>query len=55
MYQPYGEIVRERYHDQTHTHAWILPGALCRFDAPEIRTLLEQEGLAAPDPADMPG
>ncbi len=27
-FQPYEEIVRERYHDQTHTHEWIFPGAL---------------------------
>lgn len=54
MYQPYEEIVRERYHDQTHTHAWILPGALRHFDAPEIRELMDKEGLAAPDPAVMP-
>ena len=54
MYQPYEEIVRERYHDQTHTHAWIQPGALRHFDAPEIRELMDKEGLAAPDPAVMP-
>ena len=54
MVQPYEDIVRERYHDQTHTHAWILPGALRHFDAPDIRALLDGQGLSAADPADTP-
>ncbi|MGN0778823.1 MAG: alpha/beta hydrolase family protein [Aristaeellaceae bacterium] len=54
MMQSYADIVRERYHDQTHTHAWIYPGALRHFDAPEIRKLLMQQGLAVPDPTETP-
>ncbi|MGN1019892.1 MAG: alpha/beta hydrolase family protein [Aristaeellaceae bacterium] len=54
MVQPYGEIVRERYHDQTHTHAWMLPGALRHFDTPDIRALLDKLGLSAADPAGAP-
>lgn len=45
LYQPYEEIVRERYHDQTHTNAWIFPSALRHFDAPAIRELLDREEL----------
>lgn len=50
--QPYEEIVRERYHDQTWTHAWVLPGALQLFDIPELHSFLMQRGLIQPDPAD---
>lgn len=53
-YQPYGDIVRQRYHDQTHTHEWILPGALCHADTGDILRQLRREGLQAPDPAECP-
>lgn len=49
-FQPFEEIVTERYHDQTYSHAWILPGALRYFDAPEIKSLLKQQGLQVADP-----
>lgn len=49
--QPYEEIVRERYHDQTWTHAWVFPGVLRLFDAPELHSFLMQRGLLQPDPA----
>lgn len=50
-YQPYGDIVRQRYHDQTYTHAWILPGVLRHADAPDILRQLQRQGLQAPSPA----
>lgn len=50
--QPYEEIVRERYHDQTWTHAWVFPGVLRLFDTPELHSSLMQQGLIQPDPAD---
>ncbi len=34
--QSYEEIVFSEYHDQTHTHAWALPGALDAFGSEEI-------------------
>lgn len=49
--QPYEEIVRERYHDQTWTHAWVFPGVLRLFDTPELHSFLMQRGLLQPDPA----
>ena len=50
-FQPFEEIVEERYHDQTWSHAWVLPGALTLFDTPEIKSLLRQEGLCIANPA----
>lgn len=50
-FQPYEEIVAERYHDQTWSHAWVLPGALTLFDAPDIKLLLHQQSLCAANPA----
>lgn len=50
-HQPYEAIVRERYHDQTWTHAWVFPGALRLFDTPELLSFLMQRGLLQPDPA----
>lgn len=50
-FQPFEEIVHEKYHDQTWSHAWVLPGALRVFDTPEIKTLLRQQGLCIGDPA----
>ncbi len=50
-YQPFEEIVAERFHDQTWSHAWVLPGALTRFDEARIKSLLRQEGLCAANPA----
>ncbi len=50
-FQPFEEIVEERYHDQTWSHAWVLPGALKYFDAPDIKSLLRQTGLRTADPA----
>ena len=34
--ESYGEIVRSEYHDQTHTHAWALPGILTVLDTDEL-------------------
>ena len=34
--QSYEEIVSGAYHDQTHTHAWALPGVLKAFGSGEI-------------------
>jgi len=50
-YQTYQEIVAEDFHDQTHTHEWVLPGVLRHFDMPEIRSRLNELGLLATDPA----
>lgn len=50
-FQPWGEIVSEKYHDQTWSHAWVLPGALKCFDSPEIKSLLRQKGLCHADPS----
>ena len=50
-YQPFEEIVEERFHDQTWSHAWVLPGALTRFDEARIQSLLRQEGLCTANPA----
>ena len=48
-YQPYEEIVRERYHDQTHTHEWIFPSALRLADTGE--DVLNNPKLQARDPS----
>ena len=52
--QPFGEIVRERYHDQTHTHAWAFPGVLRHLDTGDMERQLRQQGLQAPDPSRFP-
>ena len=49
--QPYEDIVADKYHDQTHTHAWVFPGILARTDTQSIRKRLRQRGLAIRDPA----
>lgn len=51
---PYEEIAREKYHDQTHTHAWILPGILAHTDSASIRACLTRRGLVAEDMAFTP-
>ena len=50
-FQPFEDIVEERFHDQTWSHAWVLPGALTCFDEARIKSLLCQEGLCAANPA----
>lgn len=45
LYQNYSEIVCEKYHDQTHTHDWILPGILQYMDMKEIDRYLMEKGL----------
>ncbi len=47
-YQPYAEIVRENWHDQTNTHEWIIPGILEHTDMPEIVRHLHEKGLLSP-------
>ena len=44
-YQTYGEIVREKYHDQTHTSDWIFPGILEFTDMDEIDVYLKDNNL----------
>ena len=51
---PYEEIVSEKYHDQTHTHAWIFPGVLRHIDTGTIRERLRLRGLKIPDMAETP-
>ncbi len=48
-YQPYGEIVRECWHDQTNTHEWISPGILEYTDMPEVIRYLSDHGLLSPE------
>ncbi len=48
QYQPYEEIVRERWHDQTNTHEWVIPGILEHTDMPEIVRYLSEHGLLSP-------
>lgn len=47
----YEDIVTQRYHDQTNTHAWILPGALQVFDFPQLQDLSSLRHLQSSDPA----
>ena len=49
-FQHFEEIVAEKYHDQTWSHAWTLPGILTLFDEPEIKSLLGQQGLQTSNP-----
>jgi len=44
-YQDYGEILCDKYHDQTHTMDWILPGVLQHFNMSDIDKCLREEGL----------
>ncbi len=52
-FQRYEEIVLEKYHDQTNTHSWILPGALRLGDMDAISECLSKRGLLLRDPAAM--
>ena len=51
---PYEEIVTEKYHDQTHTHAWIFPGILRHTDTKTVRERLSLRGLYIGDMAETP-
>ncbi len=48
-YQPWAEIVRERWHDQTNTHEWVIPGILEHLDMPEVVRYLSDHGLLSPE------
>ena len=52
--QPYEEIVSEKYHDQTHTPAWIFPGILRHTDTKTVRERLSLRGLKTDDMAETP-
>ncbi|MBR4332891.1 MAG: prolyl oligopeptidase family serine peptidase [Clostridia bacterium] len=52
--QPYEEIVSEKYHDQTHTPAWIFPGILRHTDTRAVRERLSLRGLNMGDMAETP-
>ncbi len=52
--QPYEDIVREKYHDQTHTHAWVFPGILRHTDTRALRERLSRRGLIIRDMAEAP-
>ena len=41
----YLKIVREKYHDQTHTVDWVIPGILRHLDMEDIDRCLEEDGL----------
>ncbi|MBR7040639.1 MAG: prolyl oligopeptidase family serine peptidase [Clostridia bacterium] len=43
--QSYEEIVSCEFHDQTHTHAWALPGALNAFRTEDVLNELKKRGL----------
>ena len=43
--QSYEEIVSSEFHDQTHTHAWALPGALKAFRTKDVLNELKKRGL----------
>lgn len=45
LYQSYGRIVCEKYHDQTHTADWMLPGVLKILDMKDIDHWLAEDGL----------
>ena len=51
LVQPYEDIVRDKYHDQTHTFAWALPGLLRFCDTASLRDDLARRRLAAADMA----
>ncbi len=44
-YQDYAEIVEEKYHDQTHTVDWMLPGILKYMDMDDLDRWLLEDGL----------
>ena len=44
-YQTFAEIVTEKYHDQTHTMDWVLPGVLQYLDMEDIDSYLREDGL----------
>lgn len=44
-YQTFAEIVKEKYHDQTHTMDWELPGVLQYLDMEDIDNYLREDGL----------
>ena len=44
-YQTFAEIVTEKYHDQTHTMDWELPGVLQYLDMEDINGYLREDGL----------
>lgn len=44
-YQQYGEIVTEKYPDQTHTHDWQWPGILKYLDMDELDSYLLSDNL----------
>lgn len=50
-YQPYGEIIAQRYHDQTHTPFWIIPDILRYIDTQDILHQLQQLDLLTSDPS----
>ena len=52
-FQSWEEIVEEKFHDQTWSHAWVLPGALRLLDAPELQSMLSRKGLCHADPSRM--
>ena len=52
-FQPWEEIVEEKYHDQTWSHAWVLPGGLKLYDEPELKSMLCRKGLLCADPSRM--
>ncbi|MBR6009701.1 MAG: hypothetical protein IK056_11515, partial [Clostridia bacterium] len=43
--QSYEEIISSEYHDQTHTHAWALPGALDAFRTEDVINELKKRSL----------
>jgi hypothetical protein len=43
--QSYEDIVRSEFHDQTHTHAWALPGALNSFRTEDVVNELKKRSL----------
>ncbi|MBR5010804.1 MAG: hypothetical protein IKY06_09190, partial [Clostridia bacterium] len=43
--QSYEEIVSSEYHDQTHTHAWALPGVLDAFRTEDVINELKKRSL----------
>ena len=43
--QSYEEIVSSEFHDQTHTHAWALPGALNAFRTEDVINELKKRSL----------
>ena len=52
--QSYEEIAGEKYHDQTHTYAWMFPGVLRHTDTAAVRDQLSRRGLRMGDMAETP-